>query len=193
MSRWAIRSGSSIGAGSEWRGPGIRKTLVRPVLVIERLELTQGAQEMALVPDQRTVQQLSPAGLHPPLHDRVHARHPDGAEHHLDTRVLEHLVERPWELPVPIPDQTASPAAGVLEVHDEILRSLDHPGRGRVRGHAQDPDPAARVLDHGEHVSAQVLEARSGAGSTSASFKISQTVDAATFTPSTSSSPCRRR
>lgn len=55
------------------------------------------------------------------------------AEHHLDTRVLEHLVERPWELPVPIPDQTASPAAGALEVHDEILRSLDHPGRGRAR------------------------------------------------------------
>jgi hypothetical protein len=34
---------------------GIRKTLVRPVLVIKCLELAQGAQEMALVPDQRTV------------------------------------------------------------------------------------------------------------------------------------------
>jgi len=36
---------------------------------------------------------------------------------------------------------------------------------------------------------AHVLLVRSGAGSTPASFKISQTVDAATFTPSTSSSP----
>jgi len=41
--------------------------------------------------------------------------------------------------------------------------------------------------------SAQVLAARSGAGSIPASFNISHTVDAATFTPSTSSSPCRRR
>ncbi|ADI04313.1 hypothetical protein SBI_01192 [Streptomyces bingchenggensis BCW-1] len=40
---------------------------------------------------------------------------------------------------------------------------------------------------------AQVLEFRSGAGSMPASFRISQTVDAPTFTPSTRSSPCRRR
>lgn len=102
-------------SGQRVERTGIRKTLVRPVLVIERLELAQGVQEMELVPDQRTIQQLSPAGLHPPLHEPVHARHPDAAEHHLDTRVLEHLVERPWELPVPIPDQTASPAARVLK------------------------------------------------------------------------------
>lgn len=35
--------------------------------------------------------------------------------------------------------------------------------------------------------SAHVLDARSGAGGMPASFSISQTVDAATFTPSTSS------
>ena len=52
----------------------------------------------------------------------------------------------------------------------------------------------ARSASAWEHrKSAQVLEARSGAGSMPASFKISQTVDAATFTPSASSSPCRRR
>ncbi|MFD0502278.1 alpha/beta fold hydrolase [Streptomyces chiangmaiensis] len=66
---------------------GVRKALVRPVLVVERLELAQGIQEMTLVSDQRVVQQLSPAGLHPPLHDRVHPRHPDAAEHDLDARV----------------------------------------------------------------------------------------------------------
>jgi hypothetical protein len=38
-----------------------------------------------------------------------------------------------------------------------------------------------------------VLDGRSGAGSIPASWRISQTVDAATFTPSTSSSPCRRQ
>jgi hypothetical protein len=41
--------------------------------------------------------------------------------------------------------------------------------------------------------SAHVLDDRSGAGSIPASRRISQTVDAATFTPSTSISPCRRR
>jgi hypothetical protein len=40
---------------------------------------------------------------------------------------------------------------------------------------------------------AHVLEARSGAGSMPASLSISQTVDAATFTPRTRSSPCTRR
>jgi hypothetical protein len=52
---------------------------------------------------------------------------------------------------------------------------------------------ASRASAWERRKSAQVLEARSGAGSIPASFKISQTVDAATFTPSTSSSPCRRR
>jgi hypothetical protein len=66
--------------GQRAEGAGVRKALMRPVLVVERLELAQGMQEMALVPDQRAVQQLSPAGLHPPLHDRVHPRHPDAAE-----------------------------------------------------------------------------------------------------------------
>ncbi len=42
-------------SGQRVERAGIRKTLVRPVLVIERLELAHGAQEMALVPDQRTV------------------------------------------------------------------------------------------------------------------------------------------
>ena len=38
-----------------------------------------------------------------------------------------------------------------------------------------------------------MVELRSGAGSIPASCRISQTVEAATFTPSTSSSPCTRR
>jgi hypothetical protein len=48
-------------SGQRVEGAGIRKALVRPVLVVERLELAQGMQEMTLVPVQRAVQQLSPA------------------------------------------------------------------------------------------------------------------------------------
>src|SRR2546421_12901210 len=52
---------------------GVGDALMGPVLVVEALELPQGVQQMPLVPDQRAVQQLPPAGLHPPFHDRVHA------------------------------------------------------------------------------------------------------------------------
>ena len=109
-------------------------------------------------------------------------------------------------------------AAGVLQVHDQVPGGLGHPGGGRVRGGAEDADPAGGVLDDGEDVHpgagqrdgfeevggeeasacerrnvAQVVEVRSGAGSMPASRRISQTVDAATLTPRTSSSPWMRR
>ena len=35
--------------------------------VVEDVELPQGAQQVALVPDQRPVEELTPAGLHPPF------------------------------------------------------------------------------------------------------------------------------
>jgi hypothetical protein len=56
-------------------------------------------------------------------------------------------------------DQEPRSAAGVLEIHDQILRRLRHPRGGRVRGRAQDPDPSVGVLDHREHV-----QPRSGQG-----------------------------
>jgi hypothetical protein len=52
---------------------------------------------------------------------------------------------------------------------------------------------ASRALAWERRKSAQVLELRSGAGPIPASFRISHTVEAATFTPRTSSSPWRRR
>ncbi|MBL3671105.1 hypothetical protein JL475_35280 [Streptomyces sp. M2CJ-2] len=51
-------------------------------------------EQVVLVPDRHAVQQLAPAGPHPPLHDRVHPRHPDAAEHHLDARLGEGRVEQ---------------------------------------------------------------------------------------------------
>jgi hypothetical protein len=53
---------------------GVRDALMRPVPAAALLELPQGMQKAGLVPDQRTVQKLAAAGLHPPLHDRVGAR-----------------------------------------------------------------------------------------------------------------------
>ena len=43
-----------IGEWVQWAG--VVGALVRPVPVVERLELAQGVQEVVLVPDQRAVQ-----------------------------------------------------------------------------------------------------------------------------------------
>jgi hypothetical protein len=51
-------------------------------------------QQMHLVPDQRAVEEFVAAGLDPPLHDRVHPRHPNAAEHDRDSGVGEDGVEQ---------------------------------------------------------------------------------------------------
>src|SRR5262245_22324890 len=61
--------------------PGVRDALVGPVGVVEGFELTQGAEQMMLVPDHGPVEELAPAGLYPPFHDGVHPWHPDTGEH----------------------------------------------------------------------------------------------------------------
>jgi hypothetical protein len=43
------------------------------------------------------------------------------------------------------------PAAGILKIHDEVLRGLDHPAGSGMRGCTQDPDPPAGVLDDRQH------------------------------------------
>jgi len=145
----------------------------------------------------------------------VHARDPDAAEHGLDSGVLEDLVEQGGEPSIAVPDQEPRTAAGILEVYDEILGGLRHPGRGRMGGGAQDPDPSAGVLKHRQHVHPRPGQGRGleevaceqgvslgaeevgprGGGALGrridpvASFRISHTVEAAVLIPRTSSSP----
>jgi hypothetical protein len=108
--------------------------------------------------------------------------------------------------------------AGVGQVHGEIPYGLGDPRGGGMRGGAQDADAAAGVLDNARTYMrapasvttskksaariasawerrnvAQVCEVRRWAGSMPASRRISQTVEAATLTPNTSSSPWMRR
>jgi hypothetical protein len=82
--------------------------------VVVALVLVQGAQEMALVPDHSPVQQFVAAAVDPPLDDGVHARHPDPAEHCLDTGVGEERVEQRGERAVSIANQVPRCAAGVV-------------------------------------------------------------------------------
>ena len=54
--------------------------------------------------------------------------------------------------PVPVPDQISRSALRVLKVHDQVPGGLGYPGGGRVRGGAQDADPAGGVFDDREHI-----------------------------------------
>jgi hypothetical protein len=108
------------GQGQRMQWSGVGDALVRSVLVVEPFVLTQGVEQVVLVPDQGPVQQLASAGLHPALHDRIHAGHPDAAEHDLDSRVLHDGVEQLGEFAVSVPDQEPRPA-GVRLASSEWL------------------------------------------------------------------------
>lgn len=91
-------------------------------------------------------------------------------------------------------EEIFGPVLAVIPYDDED-RGGAHRQRLRLRAQRRrvalpDRRPARVGLPGSSHA---VLEFRSGAGSMTASLRISQTVDGATFTPRTSSSPCRRR
>lgn len=91
---------------------GVRDALMRSMLVEERFELAQRMKQMAT------------AGLHPPLHDRIHSRHPDSGQHDLDARIGQDGVEECGELTVSVADQEQCPASGVFQVHDQVPGGL---------------------------------------------------------------------
>jgi len=87
-----VRLGDGWGQWAQW--PGVGYSLVRPMGVAGLLELVQGVEQVPLVPDQGLVKQLAAAGLYPALHDRVHSRHVDAAEHDLDPSAVEDGIEQ---------------------------------------------------------------------------------------------------
>lgn len=104
--------------GDRWRQrlqrAGVGDALMRPMLVVEGLELAVCVEQVPLVPDQRAVEELTAVGLHPPLHHRIHPRHPRPGQHRLDTGIGQNGVEQLRELAVPVADQEPCPAAGVF-------------------------------------------------------------------------------
>jgi hypothetical protein len=92
--------------------------LTRPTGWTDRAGLAQGMHEVPLVPDQGPVEELTAAGLHPSLRDRIHSRHLNPARHNFDARVSEDRAGQARELAIAVPDKEPRPAAGVLKIHD---------------------------------------------------------------------------
>ena len=199
------------------QGSGVREALAGPVAVVEAFEVVERMQQMLLVPDQGSVEEFAAAGPDPAFHDRVRAGCLDATEHDLDARIGEHGVEQRGDLAVPVADVVPGGGSDVIEAMTRFRAAC---ATREAVGWAVAPtirirrvacsitatyirapltvtvskkSRASRASACERRKSAQVLDDRSGAGSTPASRRISQTVDGATFTPSTSSSPCRRR
>lgn len=128
---------------------GILRALhkMRPMLVVEDLELTKGMEQMPLVPDQSPFEQFTAAGLHSPFHHRGHPRHPHSGGHHPDAGIDQGRVEQLGELAAAVTDQEPCPATGVLQANNQVPGRLHQPRGGRMGGGAQDADPAAVVFD----------------------------------------------
>jgi hypothetical protein len=188
------------------------------VFVVELFVLAQGMPQVTFIPQQAAIQELTAAGVHPSLHDRIHAGHADADDHRVDASLGEDLIDERGELPIPIPDQIARPTVGVLQIHHQVLDGLNDPGRSRTSGSAEHADAPAGVLDDGQDVLALAIESdgldevaakqrvRLGAqevgprrgrplGRRVDAFplRISHTVEAATLIPRVVSSPSTRQ
>ncbi|MGA2831083.1 MAG: hypothetical protein ABSF03_33785, partial [Streptosporangiaceae bacterium] len=95
-----IQVGDSIWQGPQWRG--LVQSAMRPAGVAEVPVLSQHHLQVAQVPDQGTVQQLTPAAADPPLHDRIHPRCLNCGPDDPDPGRLEHGIERLREAGIPV-------------------------------------------------------------------------------------------
>ena len=157
-----IHVGYGIWQRSQWRG--LVDTRWRPVGVVEILVLPQHRHQVALVPDQGPVQQLTLGSTPTPLfdHDRIHP----GAW------TAERMTR------VPAAWNTASNACVKLASRscrtsfrrvpassrstEQVTGLLDDPGLDRVLRGAQDPGASAAVLDQRKDVHLRPIEQVSG-------------------------------
>ena len=91
---------------------------------------------------------------------------------------------------LPVSSRAVAPGILIRRLACSITASTC--SRARVRVTVLKKSQASRASAWERRKSAHVVELRSGAGSIPVSCRISQTVEAATYTPSTSNSPCSR-
>jgi len=191
---------------------------VRPVLVVERLELAERVEQMGQVPDQGTVEEFVSAGPHPAFHDRIHAGDAHTGGDDLDTPALEDCIERPVYLLSRSLIRYVTVAPASWRSMTRFRAAWVDPVRGGVGGNTENADAAAGVLDDGEGIRVapfRVVTVRShrpgsrgpsrartrprsdgrvrAPSRSRAAYRISQTVEGATLMPSAASSPWMRR
>jgi hypothetical protein len=98
---------------------------MRPVSVVEDLELAQRVEQMSPVEDQRPVEQLAPACPHPAFHHGIHPGNADAAAHDRDPGVGEDGVEQGRLLAVPITDEVLQLASRVQQSETVDLTPQD--------------------------------------------------------------------
>ena len=106
-----IRVGNAIWQRPQWRG--LVQGAVRPVGVVEVFVLPQHHHQVAQVPDQGPVQQLTSAAANPPLRDRIHSGCLNGGADDPDPGRLEHGIERLREAGVPVMQDELHPVSSI--------------------------------------------------------------------------------
>jgi hypothetical protein len=104
--------------------------------VVELFELAEGVDQVPVVPDQGSVEQLAPTGLHPPFHDRVHAGYLDTGEHDAGNECVGKGLDPgdTCEMQVLFQPTMAGQRTATLVIH----QNLPPPDRGtqvRLAGH----------------------------------------------------------
>ena len=127
---------------------------VRSLIVVMFDERAQYTIEMSLTADQQPVEALGPGGPHKSFRERVRPRRPDGREDDPGADRLHHLVKRPDELGVTVPDQEVDGPALVLQGDRQVTGLLGGPGPDRVSGNASQEDLATLEVDEEQHVEA---------------------------------------
>ena len=144
--QWAERR--SLAQGAMW-----------PVRVVEVLVLAQDRHQVALVPDQGPVQQLTAATADPAFHDRVHSGRLDSGADHPGASGLEGGVERGSETGVPgmqdkprssprLPGPSAGSGPAALPRTGPALRGAQ-PSPGRPARSRADPGVLEGLPDRG--------------------------------------------
>jgi hypothetical protein len=84
--------------------------------------------------------------------------------HDVDVLGGEHRVEWGGVFGVSVATEESKPGDPVLEVHQEIAGGLGGPGRGGMRGDAEDVDSSGADLHHEQHVEPVQADGVEGTG-----------------------------
>jgi len=130
-------------------GCSLAEAAVGPAGVVVRYEFFEESAKLALVPDQRPVEQFMAHGTDPSLSERVRLRCTvwDGVDRAADRR--EHIIEGACVLASAVADHEPD---GLVVAHQEVPGGLGGPAPGGVGGDPGEVHPSGVELDEEQHV-----------------------------------------